>query len=240
MVTSAVLCLLVLWLTNSLKEKLLYQAHILTRFIMTLTIWSVLFTILSLVSLSRVFIGTHFPHQVVFGTIIGVFVALTVRKYSSTLWKVSHSVLHCTVCSITLIAATLLSYFILSILIYDPSISVTKAQRWCINPSYIHLDTTPFYALVRDAGTTLGLGISFVISGFALRTGMNNWSSLRTIQIPSLSGTLKIILSVFFLQLLEMISLPRSSPLLFYVAGYCKCAFLPIIVIFVVPMIAIS
>ncbi|KAL9952312.1 hypothetical protein ACROYT_G039548, partial [Oculina patagonica] len=235
MVTSAVLCLLVLWLMNSLKENFLRQANILTRFIITATIWSVLLMVLSLVSLSRVFIATHFPHQVVLGTVIGICVALSVRKYSSTLLKVSHSVTFCAICSIALIAASLLSHFVLSMLVYDPSISVTKAQKWCIKPSYVHLDTTPFYALVRDSGATLGLGISFVIVGFAQRAGMNNWRSLRNVQMGLLSESLKIILSVFLLQLLEIISLPKSSPLLFYVAGYCRCASIPVIVIFVVP-----
>lgn len=240
MVTSAVLCLLVLWLMKSLKENFLCQAHILSRFIITAKIWSVLFTVLSMVSLSRVFIATHFPHQVILGTVIGVFVASSIRKYSSMLLKVSRSVSFCAICSIALIAATLLSHFVLSMFVYDPSISVTKAQKWCIKPSYVHLDTTPFYALVRDSGATLGLGISFVIVGFAQRAGMNNWRSLRTIQTSLLSGSLKIILSVFLLQLLEIISLSKSSPLLFYVSGYCRSALIPVVVIFVVPMIVIS
>lgn len=240
MVTSAVLCLLVLWLMSSLKEKFLCNAHSLSRFIIYATIWSMLFTVLSLVSLSRVFIATHFPHQVVLGTVTGIFLAFSVRKHSSLLLKISHSVAFSAIWSIGMFVITLFSYFILSILVYDPLISVTKAQRWCIKPSYIHLDTTPFYALVRDTGTTLGLGISFVTVEFALRAGMNNWRSSRNIQMPLLSRALKIILSVVLLQLLEVISLPKSSPLLFYVAGFCRCALIPVIVIFVVPMIAMS
>lgn len=236
MVTSAVLYLIVLWLMNSLRQTL-RQAHFLSRFIITTTIWSVLLAILSLVSVSRVFIATHFPHQVILGTVIGLFVASTVRKHSSVLFEVSHSVLYCTICSIVLVVTTLASHIILSILIYDPSISVTKAQKWCVKPSYIHLDTTPFYALVRDSGTTLGLGMSFLIVGFVTRVGMNNWRGLRNML---LSRSLKIILSVFLLQLLEAISLPKSNPLLFYVAGYGRCALIPIIIIFVVPMIVLS
>ena len=239
MVTSAVLCLVVLWLMNSLRETL-HQAHFLNRFIITTTIWSILLTILSLVSLSRVFIATHFPHQVILGTVIGLLVACTVRKHSSALFEVSQSVFYCTVCSIGLILSTLSSHFILSVLIYDPSISVTKAQKWCVKPSYIHLDTTPFYALVRDSGVALGLGISFSIVRSVTRAGMNNQRGLRSVQIPLLSKSLKIILSVFLLQLLEALSLPKSNALLFYVAGYARCALIPIIIIFVVPMIALS
>jgi len=188
-----------------------------------------------------VFIATHFPHQVILGTVIGLLVACTVRKHSSVLFEVSQSVFYCTACSnLGLILSTLASHFILSVLIYDPSVSVTKAQKWCVKPSYIHLDTTPFYALVRDSGAALGLGISFRIVRSVTRAGMNNQRGLRSVQIPLLSRSLKIILSVFLLQLLEAISLPKSTALLFYVAGFGRCALIPIIIIFVVPMIVLS
>lgn len=244
MVTSAVLCLFVVWLMTSLKKTFLRQAHFFSRFIITTTVWSVLLIILALVSVSRIFIATHFPHQVVMGTVIGIIVASAVKKYNSILLKISHSVLHCAVCSVTLIATTLVCYFVLSILVYDPSISVSKAQKWCIKPSYIHLDTTPFYALVRDSGATLGLGISFAIIAFAFRTRRNNnnyyWRGLSNIQMQLLSTSLKIPLSILLLQLLEVISLPKTSPLLFYVAGYVRCTIIPVIVIFIVPTIVLS
>lgn len=232
MVTSGVLCLVSLWLMNSLRE-MLHHAHFFSRFIITATIWSVLLTILCLVSLSRVFIATHFPHQVILGTIIGLLVACTVRKHSSVVFEVSCSVSYCIVCSIVLVVTTFASHFVLSVLIYDPSISVTKAQKWCVKPSFVHLDTTPFYALVRDAGAVLGLGISFT------RAKMNNWRGLSTFQVHLLSKSLKIILSVFLLQLLEAISLPKSNSLLFYVAGYGRCTLIPVIVILFVPMIVL-
>lgn len=236
MVTSAVLCLVSLWLMNSLRE-MLHHVHFFSRFIIATTIWSVLLTILCLVSLSRVFIATHFPHQVILGTIFGLLVACTVRKHSSLVFEMSCSVLYCIVCSIVLVVTTLASHFVLSVLIYDPSISVTKAQKWCVKPSFVHLDTTPFYALVRDAGAVLGLGISFHI--VVTRARMNNWRGLNTFQAPLISRSLKIILSVFLLQLLEAISLPKSNPLLFYVAGYGICTLIPVIVILFVPMIVL-
>ena len=240
MVTSAVLCLLVFWLINSLRENVLRQAPFWRRFIITVTVWSVFFTILSLVSVSRVFIATHVPHQVILGTVFGLIVASVVRKYHSLLTRVSHSAMFCALCSQALIGTTLLSYFILSLLVYDPSISVSKAQKWCIKPSYIHLDTTPFYALVRDAGVTVGLGISLSIVALAVRLrGRMSWRGLSTVQMSLLSGSLKIILSILLLQYLEVISLPKSSRFLFFVAGYVRCSLIPIIVIFVVPNIVI-
>ena len=113
-----------------------------------------------------------------------------------------------------------------------------KAQKWCAKSSYVHLDTTPFYALVRDAGVTVGLGIS--ASSLALTLSRKtNWRGLSYSEMLVLSGGLKIILSILLLQLLEVIALPKSSPLLFYVSGYVRCSFIPVIVIFIVPNMVI-
>ena len=238
MVTSAVLCLLVLWLLNSLRENVQYRANFWRRLIINVTVWSVFLTTLLLVSMSRVFIATHFPHQVILGTLIGLIIALFVRKFNLVLMKVSQSAIYCVLCSFAIIATTLLSYFILSLLVYDPSISVSKAQKWCVKSSYVHLDTTPFYALVRDSGVTVGLGIS--ISSLALTLSRKtNWRGLSYSQMSLLSGSLEIILSILLLQLLEVIALPKSSPLLFYVSGYVRCSFIPFIVIFIVPNMVI-
>ena len=121
-------------------------------------------------------------------------------------------------------------------IVYDPSISVTKARKWCVKASYIHLDTTPFYALVCDAGVTIGIGISVSMVVSSVR-GRMNWRGLSPSQMSLLSQSLKIIISMLLLQLLEVISLPESSPLLFYIAGYVRCSVIPIIVIFLVPNI---
>lgn len=239
MITSAVLCLLFSWLLNSLRENFLCNMSILGRLIVTLSLWAVLMIILVFVSVSRVFIATHFPHQVIMGTVIGLILALVVQNYKTVLINISVSVRCCALCSLLLVTTTLASYLFLSFLVYDPSISVTKAQKWCIKPSYIHLDTTPFYAMVRDSGATLGLGISVGIVSSAVRG--RNWRGLRVGvgQLSLLSASLKVMLSILLLQLLEAISLPKSSPLLFYVAGYVRCAFIPIIVILIVPIIAV-
>lgn len=80
MVTSAVLCLFVLWLLNSLRENVPYQADFWRRLIINVTVWSVPLTILSFVSMSRVFIATHFPHQVILGTLIRLMIAFFCEK----------------------------------------------------------------------------------------------------------------------------------------------------------------
>ena len=236
MVTSAVLCILALHVMSSLKETILLQTHLLLRYFTTVTVWSLFLTVVSLVSVSRIFLATHFPHQVVQGTVIGVILAFFVRKNISKLLKVAYSFSYCAAFSLALVAITLVSHVILSFLVYDPSISVMKAKKWCIKASYIHLDTTPFYALVRDSGATLGLGIAFTVIRLILKTRENNW---RGFQTTLLTGSLKIPLSLFVLQLLEVISLPKSHPTLFYSAGFIRYSLISVVVILIVPSIVL-
>jgi hypothetical protein len=39
----------------------------------------------------------------------------------------------------------------------DPGWSVRLAKRYCANAAWVYVDTTPFYALVRYGGASLGL-----------------------------------------------------------------------------------
>lgn len=241
MVTSAVFCLVVLWFTHLLREKVQHQLHPNSSLLLNVTAWSVLFVILSLVSLSRVFIATHFPHQVLLGTIIGLIVATVVKHHKSLLIRISHSAVFCVFFSLSVIGATLFTYLVLAALVYNPSTSVAKAKKWCVNSSYVHLDTTPFYALVRDCGVTAGIGISQSL--FSLLTKKIKKSlrdSKMRVQTPLYLQTLKFILSILLLQLLKIIPLPNSNSLLFYMAGYVRCSFIPIVVIFIVPSILTS
>ena len=41
----------------------------------------------------------------------------------------------------------------------DPAWSIARAFKWCAKREYIHVDTTPFYSLVRYSGSAFGLGL---------------------------------------------------------------------------------
>jgi glucose-6-phosphatase len=44
---------------------------------------------------------------------------------------------------------------------WDASWSVALAKKWCAKPEWVYLDTTPLYAVTRDASQLLGtLGMS--------------------------------------------------------------------------------
>ena len=238
MVTSAILFLMLPAITKSLNGKLLVQAHNIYKIIGTIAIWSVFLVGLCFVSISRVFIATHFPHQVLLGAGLGALVTYTMQKFKTTQLFVSRSLLHSVLVSVALIAIGLSSYKLLSVISYDPSVSVKKAQKWCVNPSYIHVDTTPFYVLVRDAGTTLGMGIafSFIKMIFKPKCPIANDCVFNIPGSHTLnSRVFKCLLSVVILKITEFIVLPKSKSSLFYAMGYAKGSLTPVIVIFIVP-----
>jgi hypothetical protein len=41
----------------------------------------------------------------------------------------------------------------------DPQWSVRLAFKWCENPEWIHVNTTPLFSLVRDCGSMFGLAM---------------------------------------------------------------------------------
>ena len=238
MVTSAVFCLLTLWLLNALKENSFCKLHLWRRLFITVALWILLFVILAFVSISRVFIATHFPHQVFLGAIIGLIVATVVNNRGSTLIGISHSAPFCVIFSLGVVLTTLLTYFTLSAIVHDPLTSVAKAQKWCIKSSYVHLDTTPFYALVRDCGVTAGIGISQSLLSSFTRKFNERPNDSKTAQASLFTRNFRLTLSIILLQLLKVVPLPNFYySVLFYAAGYVKCSFIPIIVIFIVPNI---
>lgn len=50
-------------------------------------------------------------------------------------------------------------YLVLKLLDIDLLWSVPKAKKWCANPDWINIDTTPFAGLVRNLGALFGLGL---------------------------------------------------------------------------------
>lgn len=47
-------------------------------------------------------------------------------------------------------------YWLLRLLGADVMWTLPLAQRWCSNPDWVHLDTTPFFCYIRDASALLG------------------------------------------------------------------------------------
>lgn len=116
-------------------------------------------------------------------------------------------------------------YLLLKALGVDLLWTLEKAQRWCVNPAWVHLDTTPFASLLRNMGTLFGLGL-----------GLH--SPLYTESKKSSSAQVRIafiIASLSLLHLFDTIKPPTHTAALFYLLSFCKSATVPLVTVSIIP-----
>lgn len=223
MVTTAVLFTVLLFTVKQIKD-CLKTSPALGR-MADCVAWLCFITIILLVSISRVFIATHFPHQVIGGVIGGIAISYMVQKYTSTFIQMNFK--KCIIISFSLILLTLVIYVVLSYAIFDPSESVLKAQKWCVNPSYIHIETRPFYALVRDAGAAFGIGLAHWLC--------NKYGIYHNTTKSIFNKGIEIAISLICIHLIKEFKVSFSSDVMSYVFGYFKSVCLVVVVVFCVP-----
>lgn len=156
MSTSSLGLLLLIYLFNKFDGKTL-------KIFLSVTILPLYVAVVVLVSISRVYIAAHFPHQVVVGAFVGVMVASSVHamasKYPSTAMYQKKSIL---IGFFLLFTALILYYLLLSFKL-NPMSSVTAALSFCKKKEWVHLNTTLFFAVIRDAGSIIGIGLSTIL-----------------------------------------------------------------------------
>ncbi|XP_028446497.1 glucose-6-phosphatase 2 isoform X4 [Perca flavescens] len=188
-------------------------------------LWMAFWLIQISVCISRVFIATHFPHQVILGLSAGMLVAAAF-DHIPLVYNASLKVYLQT--NILLFSLAICFYLILKLTDSDPLWSVTKAKKWCANPDWIHLDTTPFAGLVRNLGVLFGLGLSVNSQMFIHSCkGKNSYKTRFKLMCVTASLT--------FLQLYDFIKMFSHTEVLFYILSFCKSASVPFGVVAVVP-----
>lgn len=55
-----------------------------------------------------------------------------------------------------MVSGIVITYTGISYLGLDPLWSLGLAKKWCANPDWVHPDTTPFFAFVRDISSLIG------------------------------------------------------------------------------------
>lgn len=130
------------------------QANYLRPF--KLTIWSSFVLLLITVSVSRVFLGCHFPHQCLAGAILGILVARFVSRLET-------SARHFIGASIIMLTSAFGTFLLLQALGFDPAWTIKLATTHCVKREYIHLDTAPFFSIMRYCGFALGCGIALLL-----------------------------------------------------------------------------
>ncbi|XP_030255273.1 glucose-6-phosphatase a, catalytic subunit, tandem duplicate 1 [Sparus aurata] len=175
-----------------------------------LGLWALMGLLVLVVCMSRVYMAAHFPHQVIAGVITGVLVAEVVSKekwiYDASMRKYFHTTL-----SLTSLAVCF--YLLLRVLGVDLLWTMEKAQKWCVNPEWVHLDSTPFASLLRNMGTLFGLGLG-------LHSPLN--SETKNTSTSFKMGC--IIVSLFLLHLLDGWTFSSENLTTFYFLSFGKSA----------------
>ncbi|XP_012891562.1 PREDICTED: glucose-6-phosphatase isoform X2 [Dipodomys ordii] len=170
------------------------------------------------VCLSRIYLAAHFPHQVVAGVLSGIAVAETFNHIQS-IYKASLKKYF--FITLFLFSFAIGFYLLLKGLGVDLLWTVEKAKRWCQQPEWVHIDTTPFASLLKNLGTLFGLGL-------ALNSSMYK-ESCKGKSSKALSFRLScIVLSLVLLHLFDSLKPPSKIELIFYALSFCKSATVPL------------
>ncbi|XP_048371975.1 glucose-6-phosphatase catalytic subunit 1-like [Sphaerodactylus townsendi] len=188
-------------------------------------LWAAFWAIQVCVCLSRVFIAAHFPHQVIAGVVSGMLVAASFQRihsiYTASLQRYMATTLF-------LFSFALGFYLLLKVLGVDLLWTLEKAKRWCENPEWVHLDTTPFAGLLRNLGILFGLGLALNSPMY-----MESCKGKRGQQLSFRLGC--IAASLLILHLFDSFKPPAKVELLFYLLSFCKSAAVPLAAAALVP-----
>lgn len=120
-----------------------------------ITGWFLYVVLIVIVSLSRVCLGCHFPHQCLAGALIGVILARAVSSWDFLQFKKRHFLFSSIIMFVTAFAL----FASLQWLGFDPSWTIKNAVKYCAKREYIHMDTAPFFSIMRYCGFCLGCGL---------------------------------------------------------------------------------
>ncbi|XP_067844268.1 glucose-6-phosphatase 2-like [Heptranchias perlo] len=192
-------------------------------------VWSVLWIAFWVIQISvcasRIFVATHFPHQVVLGVIGGILVAEAFEHIPSTQAAKLKTYIQI---NLFLLLFALCFYLALKLINIDLLWSVRKAKKWCANPEWIHLGTTPLAGLVRSLGALFGLGL-------AINSQMFIQSCKGKSAYKICFKMMCITTSLTTLQLFDLVKIPTHIEMLFYVLCFCKNATIPLTVVALIP-----
>nr|KAI8730287.1 glucose-6-phosphatase 3-like isoform X1 [Biomphalaria glabrata] len=213
MVTSAVWYVLV-------SDFLYYQQ--IQSFGLKILCWATYVIMMCAVCLSRLFIATHFPHQVSAGIIIGILLGMVMNSLATSALQLPFYLLT----SFLLAFIATMTYLLLNLVGIDPFWSLASATKWCAFQEWVHLDTTLFYCIVRDISCLLGLGLAVFCCQFKKLT----CRSQKTI-------ILQVLVAVLMLHAGDRLKLNIHNIVLFYVEAFFKHLFLTFVVAAGIPVV---
>ncbi|XP_060083107.1 glucose-6-phosphatase 2-like [Ylistrum balloti] len=217
MVTSAVFYVLV---------KAILDSRLKLQRILRVAVWSSFAVVIFAVNISRVFIATHFPHQVIIGTLIGMGIGNMIKVDVVSRFHSKHYLLG----TVVAMGVCMLTYSALLLLGYDPLWSIPMAYKWCASSTWVHPDTTLFFAVVRDISCLAGFGFNVKVLG---KISLEE----KPRAFYSLSKVLQIILSLCVTLMMETIKLSRDTDAIFYGGAFIKFFCMMSILVILIPVI---
>lgn len=276
MVTSAVTTFLMQNVSNTIKQDLLstnISSSCLKRHAKTVS-WTACFGFLLVLALSRLFIAADFPHQLLAGLFLGIFLGFLCRKLLFTLKP--PGLIPCFLMSLSVSVAALMTYGNIFHLISLEELpfrgrhtnssaakSVRHAKRWCVAPSYIEEEHTPFCQMIAIAGLIMGVGFAaYVLQRFKPRetllastpNGFPGTYQLTRSKVQNkdsvphkltLGKILKIIVSLISLKCINFIPLPKQLDTFNYytkliVVVFFKNCIIPVTIVLSVPRFSLT
>ncbi|XP_028331448.1 glucose-6-phosphatase catalytic subunit 1 [Gouania willdenowi] len=188
-------------------------------------LWTLFWAVQVCVCLSRVFIAAHFPHQVVAGVITGMIVA---EAFNRVRWIYSATMRTYLLTTFSLTSFAVGFYLLLKAGGVDLLWTMDKAQKWCSNPEWVHLDSTPFASLLRNMGTLfgLGLGLHSPLYGESVKKNAGGGTAVR-------AGS--AISTLLLLHLFDSFKPPTHTAAIFYLLSFCKSATVPLVSVSIIP-----
>lgn len=122
-------------------------------------------------------------------------------------------------------------YLLLKSLGVDLLWTLEKAQKWCVRPEWVHLDSTPFASLLRNMGTLFGLGLGLHSPLYAESKGKNDSAGGGS----AVAKAACIVSSLLLLHLFDSLRPPTHTAALFYLLSFCKSATVPLAAVSIIP-----
>lgn len=189
--------------------------------------WCTYTVLLCVVSLSRIYIAAHFPHQCLMGMIIGCCLAKLMCKMDTDNVTRRQYVFM----SLALCASAMSTFGVLRLMGVDPLWSVDRAVKWCDKQEYIHVDTTPFFSMMRYCAFPLGMGLAMT-SGW--------YKKVMAVDFSWKMRVVAAVLAVSAGKASEWVALPKTNVPVFYASTFIFNALLAATMFGVVPYVVAS
>lgn len=219
MVTSAVWFVVISCLLKDVKS--------LRNPITSTLLWLTYLLSIVAVSVSRLYLAAHFPHQTMLGAVIGLILGIYVNQLDVEKFKRSSYVLG----TIGMFSSAMITYYIIrNVLNIDPMWTLDNALKYCIRRDYVHLDTTPFFSMMRYCGFFFGMGLGLATDQFKHVSKSRVSINMKIVMV---------ILSFMLCKVSEKISLPIFNMALFYTMAFLLNTLLPFLFISTIPYLVV-